>query len=92
MRAVRMKQVADVRYGLGQPPPARPDGIPILRATNIERGRINPEGMIYAALPDLPLHRAPLLKSGEVLVVRSGAYTGDFCADYSRVGRICSRL
>ncbi|MBG0816063.1 restriction endonuclease subunit S [Planomonospora sp. ID82291] len=33
--------------------------------------------MIYADLKDLPLTRAPLLKAGEILVVRSGAYTGD---------------
>ena len=77
MNLVRLKEVADVRYGLGQPPPASPSGIPILRATNIERGRINPDDMIFAALADLPLGRAPLLEAGEVLVVRSGAYTGD---------------
>jgi type I restriction enzyme S subunit len=33
--------------------------------------------MIYSELADLPLDRAPLLRTGEVLVVRSGAYTGD---------------
>jgi type I restriction enzyme S subunit len=33
--------------------------------------------MIYAKLEDLPLERAPLLRAGEILVVRSGAYTGD---------------
>jgi type I restriction enzyme S subunit len=77
VRRVRLKQVADVQYGLGQPPPSAPDGVPILRATNIERGRINPDGLIFAHLADLPLGRAPLLKAGEILVVRSGAYTGD---------------
>ena len=77
MKVVRLKRVAEVRYGLGQPPPSSQDGIPILRATNIERGRINPDGLIFAAMKDLPLGRAPLLKAGEVLVVRSGAYTGD---------------
>jgi type I restriction enzyme S subunit len=69
--------VADVRYGLGQPPPSRPAGVAILRATNIQRGRITPDDMIFALIEDLPLGRAPLLKAGEVLVVRSGAYTGD---------------
>ncbi|WP_083922254.1 restriction endonuclease subunit S [Nocardiopsis halotolerans] len=33
--------------------------------------------MIYADVADIPLDRAPLLHAGEVLVVRSGAYTGD---------------
>ena len=52
-------------------------GIPILRATNVTRGKITSNGLIYAAKADLPLDRAPLLREGEILVVRSGAYTGD---------------
>lgn len=77
MNSVRLKHVAEVRYGLGQPPPAAEEGVPILRATNIERGRINADGLIFASLSDLPIDRAPLLRAGEILVVRSGAYTGD---------------
>jgi type I restriction enzyme, S subunit len=76
-RLVPIKRVARVRYGLGQPPPPSDDGVPIVRATNIFRGLITPEGMIYSRLEDLPLERAPLLVAGEILVVRSGAYTGD---------------
>lgn len=76
-KSVAIRRVARVRYGLGQPPPLSPDGIPIIRATNIYKGRIDPKGLIYADLKDLPTDRAPLLKSGEILVVRSGAYTGD---------------
>lgn len=72
-----IKRLARVRYGLGQPPKLSLDGVPIIRATNIFRGSITSKGLIYAALEDLPLDRAPLLKAGEVLVVRSGAYTGD---------------
>ncbi|MEO8424646.1 MAG: restriction endonuclease subunit S [Actinomycetota bacterium] len=72
-----LKHLAQVTYGLGQPPPSASSGIPILRATNIYRGRIHSEGLVYAALHDLPLERAPLLRAGEILVVRSGAYTGD---------------
>lgn len=75
--SVPLKRRALVRYGLGQPPPLAHDGVPIIRATNIDRGRIKPEGMVRAHKQDLPLDRAPLLRSGEVLVVRSGAYTGD---------------
>ncbi|MEV0755846.1 restriction endonuclease subunit S [Streptosporangium sp. NPDC050280] len=74
---IAIKRVARVRYGLGQPPKLSSDGIPILRATNVFRGSIVPEGLIFAALEDLPLDRAPLLREGEILVVRSGAYTGD---------------
>jgi type I restriction enzyme, S subunit len=76
-RFVPIKRVARVRYGLGQPPPAADDGVAIIRATNIFRGTIVSEGLIYARITDLPLERAPLLLAGEILVVRSGAYTGD---------------
>lgn len=72
-----LKYVTRVSYGLGQPPRLSEDGIPILRATNIKRGKFIPEGLIFSAREDLPLDRAPLLKEGEILVVRSGAYTGD---------------
>jgi len=74
---MRLKDVARVGYGLGQPPKLSEAGIPILRATNIMRGKITSNGLIFAALGDLPLDRAPLLHEGEILVVRSGAYTGD---------------
>lgn len=77
MGSVPMKRRARVRYGLGQPPPLSDDGVPILRATNIERGRIHARDLIRASIEDLPLDRTPLLEAGEVLVVRSGAYTGD---------------
>jgi len=73
----QLKRVARVRYGLGQPPPSVKHGVPIIRATNINRGHISAENMAFAALEDLPLDRAPLLEAGEILVVRSGALTGD---------------
>jgi type I restriction enzyme S subunit len=73
----RLKHVARVGYGLGQPPPLSETGIPILRATNISRGKFSGDGLIFAAREDLPLDRTPLLAEGEILVVRSGAYTGD---------------
>jgi type I restriction enzyme S subunit len=74
---VPLKRRAHVQYGLGQPPQLSDDGVPIIRATNIFRGRIAANGFIRARVEDLPLKRAPLLQPGEVLVVRSGAYTGD---------------
>lgn len=74
---VALKRVAQVQYGLGQPPMISEDGIPILRATNIARGKVTERGLLRAKLEDLPLKRAPLLAEGEILVVRSGAYTGD---------------
>ncbi|WP_405407855.1 restriction endonuclease subunit S [Streptomyces sp. NBC_01124] len=74
---VRIKRVAEVRYGLGQPPRLSLNGIPIIRATNISQGRITTRNMIHTSLSDLPTERAPLLSEGEILVVRSGALTGD---------------
>ncbi|PWK75100.1 type I restriction enzyme S subunit [Streptomyces sp. CG 926] len=76
-RTVPLKRLARIRYGLGQPPPTSDEGVPILRATNISRGKISSDNLMRAHLSDLPLDRAPLLVEGEILVVRSGAYTGD---------------
>jgi type I restriction enzyme S subunit len=74
---VRLKSIADVRYGLGQPPPERDGGVPMIRATDIDAGRII-EGKLLRVDPDsLPLGRDPYLKEREIIVVRSGAYTGD---------------
>ena len=73
----RLKHLARVGYGLSQPPALSQTGIPILRATNIMRGKFTADGLIFAAREALPLGRAPLLREGEILVVRSGAYTGD---------------
>jgi type I restriction enzyme, S subunit len=74
---VPLKRRANVRYGLGQPPPLSDTGVAIIRATNIFRGRVDGSDLIRSRIEDLPLDRAPLLTAGEVLVVRSGAYTGD---------------
>jgi type I restriction enzyme S subunit len=68
---------ASVRYGLGQPPQECISGLPLLRATNIHRGLITAEDMIYVSRQDVPESRNAFLKAEEVIVVRSGAYTGD---------------
>ena len=69
--------VGDVRYGLGQPPEKAQDGIPMVRATNIKRGRIVADGLIRIKREAIPEARNPFLKHGDIVVVRSGAYTGD---------------
>lgn len=66
-----------VRYGLGQPPEKASDGVPLIRATNIKQGFISKENMIYVNPNSVPSTRNAFLGSNEVLVVRSGAYTGD---------------
>lgn len=66
-----------VRYGLGQPPKLVKNGIPMIRATNISKGNIFEKNMIYVDPNDVPKSKNAFLNADEVLVVRSGAYTGD---------------
>jgi type I restriction enzyme S subunit len=73
----RIKSLGSIRYGLGQPPRELENGLPIIRATNIFSGRISSENLIMVDPNDLPYERKPILREGEIIVVRSGAYTGD---------------
>jgi len=73
----RLKYLAEIRYGLGQPPKEKEGGLPIIRATNVERGLIVEKGLIYVDPEDIPWDRNPELKENDIIVVRSGAYTGD---------------
>lgn len=68
---------ASVRYGLGQPPAVHPEGVPLVRATNISRGTITAANMPFVDPKDVPAGRNAFLRAEEILVVRSGAYTGD---------------
>lgn len=70
-------KLGTVRYGLGQPPEEDLEGLPIIRATNTKRGRISTDGLIRVSASSLPTGRQPFLKTGDIIVVRSGAYTGD---------------
>jgi type I restriction enzyme S subunit len=66
-----------VRYGLSLPPELKKDGIALIRATNIHKGTILEKNMIFVNLNEVPKKRNAFLQSNEVIVVRSGAYTGD---------------
>jgi len=68
---------AQIRYGLGQPPKTSETGVALIRATNISRGIISAINMVYVDPQNVPPSRNAFLKKDEVLVVRSGAYTGD---------------
>ena len=76
-KVVRLGEKANVRYGLGQPPALETNGIPMIRATNVKRGKIAMEGLIFINPNAVPNSRDPFLRAGDILVVRSGAYTGD---------------
>ena len=73
----RLKSLGHIRYGLGQPPRESAEGLPLIRATNVERGRIIEKGLIRVDPSDVPIGRDALLRAQEIIVVRSGAYTAD---------------
>jgi type I restriction enzyme S subunit len=75
--AIRLKFLSRIRYGLGQPPKAQPEGIAMIRATNVDHGQIKPEGMAFIDPSEVPESRDATLRAGEIIVVRSGAYTCD---------------
>jgi len=67
----------NVRYGLGQPPSELINGLPLIRATNIKGGQISDENMLFIDPDEVPEGRDAVLSEGEIIIVRSGAYTGD---------------
>ncbi len=73
----RLKDISQIRYGLGQPPAELKGGVPMIRATNIDSGNILEKDLLCVDPDELPLDREPYLKENEIIVVRSGAYTGD---------------
>jgi type I restriction enzyme S subunit len=69
--------LAKIKYGLGQPPRLSDDGLPLIRATNISKGKILTKDLLLVDPDDVPYDRDPILHTNDVIVVRSGAYTGD---------------
>ena len=73
----RLKSVGRIRYGLGQPPLESPTGLPLIRATNVSRGRIVEKDLLYVDPKEIPVGRDAFLREKEIIVVRSRAYTAD---------------
>ena len=73
----RLKSISRIRYGLGQPPRGLSDGLPLIRATNVDHGRIVEKDLVYVDALDVPKSRDAFLSKKEIIVVRSGAYTAD---------------
>ena len=73
----RMKNLGGIKYGLGEPPEYADEGIPLIRATNVSVGRITPEKMAFVNPGDISPQRIYWLREGDIVVVRSGALTGD---------------
>ena len=72
-----IKRFVKIRYGLGEPPEELESGLPIIRATNIDQGKILEAGMMYVNPKDVPITRDAFLRENEIIIVRSGANTGD---------------
>jgi type I restriction enzyme S subunit len=72
-----IKRIATIRYGIGEPPRYQDSGTPLIRATNVDHGTLTPKGMVFVNPKDIPQKRIVWLKRDDILVVRSGAYTGD---------------
>ena len=49
----------------------------MIRATDVDAGTIRTDKLLRVDPEELPPDRNPYLKAGEIIVVRSGAYTGD---------------
>jgi type I restriction enzyme S subunit len=72
-------QMRSIRYGTGSPPIYCSIGIPFIRATNIKNGRVEEKGMVYVNEEEANKIKKCYLNEGDLLIVRSGANTGD-CA------------
>ena len=76
-KSINLKYISKIKYGLGQPPRQMEGGLPLIRATNIKRGKIVEKDLICVDPEDIPYDRDPVLKTNDIIVVRSGAYTAD---------------
>lgn len=74
---VSLKRVAKIQYGIGEPPKYLEAGTPLIRATNVNAGKITENGLVFVDPEDIPENRIVWLSPGDIVVVRSGAYTGD---------------
>ena len=72
-----IKFVASIFYGLSEPPEYQQEGVHFIRATDIHAGEIYTDTILHVDPNDIPAHRIFWLVSGDIIIVRSGAYTGD---------------
>jgi type I restriction enzyme S subunit len=73
----QIKRIATIRYGIGEPPQYYDDGTPLIRATNVHGGKLFSDGMVFVDPNEISEQRIVWLEGGDIIVVRSGAYTGD---------------
>jgi len=73
----KLKFISSIRYGIGEPPEYVDNGVPLIRATNVNAGKIETLNLVKVNPKDIPYSRIVWLKPDDIIVVRSGAYTGD---------------
>ena len=70
----------DIRYGTSQPPAFTEFGeFKFIRATNIKSGRITENDMLRISADEAAKIEKCRLNGNEIIIVRSGANTGDTC-------------
>ncbi len=68
-----------IRYGTSSPPIYQKEGIPFIRATNVKKGTVEKKGMTYISGDEAKKIKKCKLNEGDLIIVRSGANTGDCC-------------
>jgi type I restriction enzyme S subunit len=68
-----------LRYGTSSPPIYQESGIPFIRATNVKNGNVAIKGMVYISEDEASKIKKCKLNEGNLIIVRSGANTGDCC-------------
>jgi len=74
---IKLKFISTIEYGLSQPPEKRDEGTALIRATNVKRGTISDVDLIFIDPRDITERKITYLQEGDIIVVRSGAYTAD---------------
>lgn len=73
------KLLIDIRYGTSTPPDFSDTGYAFIRATNIKNGYIINTNMIYISNIEAIKIQKCQLKTGDMIIVRSGINAGDTC-------------
>jgi len=71
------KGIDSIKYGISIPPEFSEFGYPFIRATNIKNGGIKSDNMLFISELEAKKIMKCKLNFGDVIIVRSGANTGD---------------
>lgn len=71
--------VGDLKYGTGTPPTFSPNGYKFIRATNIKKGGIVEDNLVYIDEIEASKLEKCKLTNKDLIIVRSGVNAGDVC-------------